>query len=70
MEDEPVGLERVEHAVRVAAGLPVVAIGGITLETAPQVIAAGASGVAVISDLLVGGDPRGRVAAYLQTLGR
>ncbi len=32
-------------------GLPVVAIGGITLDNAPQVIAAGADMVAVISDL-------------------
>ena len=31
---------------------PVVAIGGITLERAPEVLAAGASSVAVISDLL------------------
>ena len=43
--------------------LPVVAIGGITLETAPAVLAAGASQVAVISDLLVG-DPEARVRRY------
>ena len=35
-----------------AAGKPVVAIGGITLERAPEVLAAGALAVAVISDLL------------------
>jgi thiamine-phosphate pyrophosphorylase len=67
---EPVGLERVEQAVRIAAGLPVVAIGGITLDTAPQVIAAGASSVAVIGDLLTGGNPEVRVAAYLRALER
>lgn len=61
---EPVGLARVAEAARLSRGLPVVAIGGITLETALDVIAAGASGVAVISDLLVGGDPAGRTAAY------
>ncbi len=61
---EPVGLAMVAEAVRLSKGLPVVAIGGITLETAPEVIAAGASGVAVISDLFVGGDPSARVAAY------
>ena len=65
---EAVGLERVREAVRIAAGLPVVAIGGITLETAPQVIAAGASGVAVIGDLLTGGDPAARVAAFGRVL--
>lgn len=65
---EPVGLDLVAAAARLSRGLPVVAIGGITLETAPAVIAAGASGVAVISDLLVGGDPRARVAAYCRIL--
>jgi thiamine-phosphate pyrophosphorylase len=65
---EPVGLDLVAAAARLSRGLPVVAIGGITLETAPDVVAAGASGVAVISDLLVGGDPRRRVEAYLRVL--
>lgn len=65
---EAVGLERVREAVRIAAGLPVVAIGGITLETASQVIAAGASSVAVIGDLLSGGDPAARVAAFRRVL--
>lgn len=66
---EAVGLERVRQAVHIAGGLPVVAIGGITLETAPQVIAAGASSVAVIGDLLSGGDPVARVAAFCRVLG-
>ena len=44
------GLELVRTAAR--GGRPVVAIGGITLERAPDVIAAGAAAVAVISDLL------------------
>jgi thiamine-phosphate pyrophosphorylase len=61
---EPVGLAMIAEAVRRSNGLPVVAIGGITLETAPAVIAAGASAVAVIGDLLTGGDPRRRVSAY------
>jgi thiamine-phosphate pyrophosphorylase len=56
--------------VRVAAGrgVPVVAIGGITLARAPEVAAAGASGLAVISDLLAGGDVEARVRAFLDTL--
>ena len=49
---------------------PVVAIGGITLERAPAVIDAGADCVAVISDLLTGGDPAGRVRAFLAALRR
>ncbi|HYN64920.1 MAG TPA: thiamine phosphate synthase [Candidatus Limnocylindrales bacterium] len=65
---EPVGLALVAEAARLSRGLPVVAIGGITLDTAPQVLAAGATGVAVIGDLLTGGDPRARVAAYCRAL--
>jgi len=45
-----------------------VAIGGITLENASSVIAAGAASVAVISDLLVGNDPARRTRAFLQSL--
>jgi thiamine-phosphate pyrophosphorylase len=65
---EPVGLERVTEAARIASGRPLVAIGGITLETAPHVIAAGASSVAVIGDLLTNGDPAARVAAFCRVL--
>jgi len=36
---------------RAATGLPVVAIGGITLDNAPQLVAAGAAALAVISAL-------------------
>ena len=51
-------------------GLPVVAIGGITLDRAASVMNAGASAVAVITDLLAGGDPRARVAAYVRVLSK
>lgn len=51
-DSEPVlGLEGVRLVAQVA-GLPVVAIGGITLENAASVIDAGATSVAVISALL------------------
>lgn len=65
---EPVGLGMVAEAARLSRGVPIVAIGGITLDTAPAVVAAGASAVAVIGDLLAGGDPRRRVAAYCAAL--
>ncbi len=52
-----------------ASGKPVVAIGGITLERAPEVVDAGASSVAVISDLLTG-DPEARVREFLRKLDR
>jgi thiamine-phosphate pyrophosphorylase len=67
---EAVGLDRVRHAARRARArqLPLVAIGGITVESAPEVIAAGADAVAVIGDLLDSGDPEKRVRAYLAAL--
>lgn len=62
-----VGLELVSAASRLAAPVPIVAIGGVTLEHARSVIDAGASAVAVISDLLLG-DPTARVLAFLRAL--
>ena len=44
--------------------LPVVAIGGITLDNAPQLIAAGADGVAVISALFEAPDIRGAARRF------
>ena len=63
-----VGLELVATAARMAADMPVVAIGGITLENARSVIDAGAAAVAVIGDLVLGNDPRARTQAFLQRL--
>jgi thiamine-phosphate pyrophosphorylase len=67
---EPIGIETVREAAARAqtAALPLVAIGGITLDRAADVIAAGAASVAVIGDLLSTGDPEERVRAYLQRL--
>jgi thiamine-phosphate pyrophosphorylase len=56
-DTEPiVGLEGLRSVAAIASGLPIVAIGGITLTNAPAVIAAGASSVAVISALLTPND--------------
>jgi thiamine-phosphate pyrophosphorylase len=63
-----VGLELVSTAARLAGPIPVVAIGGISIDSAESVLKAGATSVAVIGDLLSQGNPRGRVAAYLQRL--
>jgi thiamine-phosphate pyrophosphorylase len=60
------GLELVRRAA--STGRPVVAIGGITLDRAGEVIAAGAASVAVISDLLTGDDPAARTAAFVRRL--
>jgi len=45
-------------------GVPLGAIGGITLENAPQLIAAGADLLAVITDLFDAPDIRARARAY------
>lgn len=66
---EPVGLELVRYAAR-SQRRPVVAIGGITLERAPEVLAAGAAAVAVVADLIRGGDPARRAADYCALLAR
>ena len=69
---DAVGLDLVREAVTRAgaAQRPVVAIGGITIDRAADVIAAGAASVAVISDIFVDGDPRARVHAFLDRLSR
>jgi thiamine-phosphate pyrophosphorylase len=59
------GLDLLRYAA--GRGKPIVAIGGITLERAPSVVAAGAAAVAVITDLLEGGDVEARARAF--TLG-
>ena len=63
-----VGLEFVSAAARQSGGVPVVAIGGITLANARSVIDAGATAVAVIGDLLATSDPRGRAEAFVRAL--
>jgi thiamine-phosphate pyrophosphorylase len=59
------GLDLVRYAAR--RGKPVVAIGGITLDNARSVLEAGASGAAVITDLLQG-DPESRTRAFISQL--
>jgi len=67
---QPIGLDAVGRTSAIAASkhLPVVAIGGITLDRTRSVIDAGAQSVAVISDLLATGDPRARVKEFLKVL--
>jgi thiamine-phosphate pyrophosphorylase len=62
LDAEPViGLEGVRRA-RALTAKPLVAIGGITRENARSVVDAGADSVAVISGLLVEGEPVAKVA--------
>lgn len=66
----PVGLDLVRAASEAgrAVGMPVVAIGGITLERAADVIRAGADSVAVIGDLFIGPGPEARTRAFVDRL--
>jgi thiamine-phosphate pyrophosphorylase len=65
--DPVVGSELVRRT-RAMTDTPIVAIGGITLERASDIIAAGADSVAVISDILLAPDPAERAAKYIALL--
>jgi len=65
--DPVVGIEFISSA-RALTGKPIVAIGGITLERAAEVIQAGADSVAVISDILLARDPGQRARQYIEVL--
>ena len=67
--DPVVGLALVSE-VRLLTNKPLVAIGGITMENAPSVLAAGADAVAVIRDLLAGPDLEERARQFLKELNR
>lgn len=60
----PLGLEGVRR-IRAAVSLPLVAIGGIDQNNAPEIIRAGADGVAVISAIVAAACPQ-RAAATLK----
>ena len=60
----PIGLQNLSR-IAALSPVPVVAIGGITLESAPAVYQAGADGIAVISDIQNAADPEGRLTAWL-----
>ena len=62
--DPVVGIEFL-RAARKITGKPLVAIGGITVESAGEVYAAGADSVAVIGDLMLARDPAARAGEYL-----
>ena len=61
----PQGLDKVRAWKHRIGALPLVAIGGITPERAPGVIAAGADSVAVITDFFTHADPEARVTSWL-----
>jgi thiamine-phosphate pyrophosphorylase len=65
--DPVVGTEMIRK-VRSLTKKPIVAIGGIRLERAAEVIEAGADSVAVISDIVSDADPAKKARRFLETL--
>lgn len=65
MKWAPQGLDRVRAWKQRIGDLPLCAIGGITPERAPSVLAAGADCVAVITDFFTHPDPEERVRQWL-----
>jgi len=65
--DPVVGMEFIRK-VRPLTDKPIVAIGGITLERAVEVVRAGADSVAVISDILRAREPGERARRYVEML--
>lgn len=70
MKWAPQGLDRVAEWKRRIGGLPLVAIGGLTPERADAVVAAGASSVAVVTDIVAHADPEARARLWLAWAGR
>jgi thiamine-phosphate pyrophosphorylase len=65
MRFAPQGLEPITLWKKRIGNIPLVAIGGITLEKAPAIYAAGADSIAVVSDVTLNQDPDARVRAWL-----
>jgi len=65
MKFGPQGLDRIQKWKDRIGAMPLCAIGGITPERAPGVVAAGADTVAVITDFFTHADPEARVRQWL-----
>ena len=65
---EPLGVAGVA-AVAAAVDVPVIAIGGVTVEHVPALLAAGVHGVAVVAAVSAAADPAAATRALLAALG-
>jgi thiamine-phosphate pyrophosphorylase len=65
----PQGLQRVAEWKQRIGALPLVAIGGLTVERANDVFAAGANIVAVVTDVLRHANPEARIREWLSICG-
>ena len=61
----PQGLDRVTEWKRRIGTIPLVGIGGISLERAPGVFEAGADIVAAVTDITLNADPEARLKAWI-----
>ena len=65
----PQGLERITEWKRRVGDIPLVAIGGLTVERLPGVFGAGADVAAVVNDIVSNKDPEARARQWLATAG-
>ena len=66
MRFAPQGIPKITEWKKRIGTIPLVAIGGIKLEQAAEIFAAGADSIAVVSDVTQNPDPDARVRAWLQ----
>ena len=64
----PQGLNRVREWKQRIDTVPLVAIGGLTVERAPGIFAAGADSAAVVTDVLTSTDPEARTRQWLDAV--
>ncbi len=62
---DPQGLERVTEWKRLIGDIPLVAIGGLTVERATQVLRAGADILSVVTDVVRHAEPEARARAWI-----
>jgi thiamine-phosphate pyrophosphorylase len=67
MRFAPQGIPKITEWKKRIGPIPLVAIGGIKLEQAAAIFAAGADSIAVVSDVTQNADPDARVRAWLGT---
>jgi len=66
MRFAPQGIPKITEWKKRIGAIPLVAIGGIKLEQARKIFAAGADSIAVVSDVTQNADPDARVRAWLK----
>lgn len=67
---EPQGFKKITRWKQLISDLPLIAIGGITLEKAGDIFQAGANSIAIISDITKNTSPEERVNTWLETVSK